>query len=462
MEQVKYTDTIPVNYEVDVLVAGGGPAGIGAALKAAAMGKKVLLIEQMNCLGGIAGAGLHGHICCYDAWNDKTRRVVGGTCYDIAMRVVDDGYGTYDGYGFSFEVEWFKKALEQMMGEMENLQILYYTQFSNVICEDGKIKYVLIQNKSGRQAVSAKMVIDATGDADVAACAGVPYEKGRESDGAMQPMTLMFQIGGLVRESYVQFRTEDYYEQYAEAGAKKGDDMRQVFLEAQRRGDMEPFQTKVMGFWWTATRPDQMGANFTHIVDKDPTNAEDLTYATIEGRRQAYESIKVFRKYIPGFEDSWVSHCGALIGTRESRRIVGEYKITLDDLLAEREFEDSIGYGSFFIDIHNCTGPGMDEETRYPHKGFKYQIPYRALVPKTIDNLLVAGRCISCDHDALGSLRVMPQCFIEGDAAGIGAAMAIDHGISPREVSITELQKKLREFQAIITRKDIEIREEAE
>ncbi|GHU74408.1 pyridine nucleotide-disulfide oxidoreductase [Clostridia bacterium] len=445
-------EDIPVSYSVDVVVVGGGPAGIGAAFMAARNGLNVLIIEQMNCLGGIASAGWHGHICCYDTWNDKTRRIVGGTCWDLAEQVTRDGYGTYDGTHFEFEVEWFKYAVETMAKAIGGIQILYYTQFSGVVMDGRNIDCLIIQNKSGRQAVKAKIVIDCTGDADVAAKAGVPYEKGRPGDGAMQPMTLMFQMGGVDAEAFSQFQNHDYLTKY-NVTERKG--MEEVFLEAQRDGFMEPFQTRSMGWWWCATRPDQMGANFTHINHRDPTNTEDLTYATIEGRRQTFESIRVFNRYIPGLNDAWVSHTGALIGTRESRRIKGEYCITVDDLAQQREFEDSIGYGSFFIDIHNCTGPGMDTETHYPDVGFHYQIPYRALVPMEVDNLLAAGRCISCDHIALGSLRLMPQCFIEGDAAGAAAAIALATGHSLRHIDTSLLQETLRKHGAIITSSDI-------
>jgi len=150
-----------------------------------------------------------------------------------------------------------------------------------------------------------------------------------------------------------------------------------------------------------------------------------------------------------------MSHSGSLIGTRESRRICGEYRITAQDLLEERSFEDSIGYGSFFIDIHNCTGAGMDAETFYPRTGFKYQIPYRALLPKGVENLLVAGRCISCDHVALGSLRVMPQCFLEGDAAGMAAALSLRENRTLRTLDVGLLQEKLRSAGAIVMEGDI-------
>lgn len=452
MNVITRSEQIRVAYDVDVCVVGGGPAGVAAAFQAARNGVSVLVIEQMNCLGGIATAGWHGHICSYDPHKDKPHRIVGGTCFDLVGLMLDNGYGTYDGYGLDFEVEYMKYQLERIAGTLPNLQVLYYTQFSDVIVEDGRVTHVIIQNKSGRQAVRTKMVIDCSGDADVAARAGVPYEKGRPGDGAMQPMTLMFQMGGFERESFMKFRTQGYMERY---GVDYNDSDKELWKEAQANGDMEPFQTKTMGWWWCATRPDQIGANFTHIAGRDCTNTEDLTYATIEGRRQAYESIKVFRKYMPGMENVWMSHTGGLIGTRESRRIDGLYRITAEDVLGERYFDDSIGYGSFFIDIHNCTGAGMDAETYYPHPGFKYQIPYRALVPQKIDNMLVAGRCISCDHIALGSLRVMPQCFIEGDAAGTAAAMCLKNGCAPKDVEIRALQEKLRQAGAIIGDEDI-------
>ncbi len=435
-----------------MVVVGGGPAGVGAALQAARTGMQVLLLEQMNCLGGIATAGWHGHICCYNSWRESTERVVGGVCYELIDRLVNDGYGTYDRTNLDFEVERLKFHLEKMAQETGNIKLLYYTQFSDVVMEGDQIRYVIFQNKTGRQAVRVRMVIDCTGDADVAASAGAPYEKGRPQDGAMQPMTLMFQMGGHEHEAFAAFRREGYLKKY---GVDRNDADKEVWAEAQRNGDMEPFQSKTMGWWWCATRPDQIGSNFTHIVGRDPTNAEDLTYATIEGRRQAYHSIDVFRKYLPGMENVWMSHTGALVGTRESRRIDGEYRITAQDLLDERSFDDSIGYGSFFIDIHNCTGAGMDAETFYPRQGFKYQIPYRALLPKKVSNLAVAGRCISCDHVALGSLRLMPQCFIEGDAAGLSAAMALHEGKTLRTVEVGALQKRLRDVGAIVLEEDI-------
>jgi hypothetical protein len=452
MKSLDFSEKIPVIDNPDVLVIGGGPAGIGAALSAARLGMKVTIIEQTNALGGIATSGLHGHICSYAAAGRINERVVGGICHEFAEVTVKRGFGAYKGESsFDFEVEGFKLILEEMSQEA-GITIYYYTQFSDVVVENGQIKYLIIQSKNGRQAFAPQMVIDCTGDADVAAKAGVPCDKGRAKDGATQPMTLMFQLGGVDNERVNKFRYHKYKGKYNAEDTYK---LSKVWKEAQANGDMEPFQDGIMGWWFTPTRPDQLGINFTHIFGRDCTSTEDLTYATIEGRRQAYHTAEVYRKYIPGMENCWVSHCAALIGTRESRRIHGLYTITEQDLMAQKDFDDSIGYGSFFIDVHNCTGPGMDHETWHPPTGFKYQIPLRALIPENISNLLVAGRCISCTHIALGSLRVMPQCVLEGEACGVTATLAIEKNLANCDVDYKRVQQVLKAQKAIVTAEDI-------
>ena len=425
---------IPVADEVDVLVCGGGPAGFCAAIAAARAGARTLVVEQMNCLGGIATAGGHNHLCLYTSWATD-ERVVGGVAFEMARRVVDMGYGTYHRGNVDFELPAMKLALEQMAAEAK-VELLYHTLFADALVEEGRCVGAVIQNKSGRQAILARQVIDATGDADVVASAGAPFEMGRPGDGACQPTTLMFTIGGVDWDKVKAWRTS-----YG---------MQEVWERAQAAGDMEPFQKTIMGFWWTATRPDQVGINFTHMVGVDCTNAAAITAATIEGRRQAFHMIPVFRTYVPGMEQCYLIETAALLGTRESRRIVGEHVLTDQEILKQTEWDDSIAYGSFFIDVHNCTGPGMDEETYRPEPGFKYQIPYRTIVPKAIDNLLVAGRCISVTHRALGSTRVMPQCAALGEAAGNAAALAIETGRTPRAIDVPALQDRLRATGAIL------------
>jgi hypothetical protein len=231
--------------------------------------------------------------------------------------------------------------------------------------------------------------------------------------------------------------------------------MTHVWEKVQKDGIMRPFQNQIMGFWWTPTRPDQVGINFTHINFKDATRAEDLTTATIEGRKQAFECIEVFRKVVPGMEQCYMVSTPNTVGTRESRRIIGEYAMTREDVVSCKPFADSIGYGSFFIDIHGTTGPGMDRKEWRPPKGFHYQIPCRILVPLGVEGLLVAGRCVSCDHEALGSLRVMPQCGVMGQAAGVAAVLSMRGNVHPHNIEVNALQTELRRQQCILDETDI-------
>jgi hypothetical protein len=439
MVSLKECSGLPIAAAVDILVAGGGPAGVAAGFSAARMGMNILIVEQFNCLGGVATAGGHGHICLYSAWDSDTR-VVGGIPFEMAKRVSDAGYGVYDNSKVDFEVEGMKLVLEQMAEEC-GCNLLYHTFLSDAVVDNNTVVGAVIQNKSGRQVIRAKRFIDCTGDGDLAAFAGCAFDAGDDETGNCQPMTLMFTIGGVDWERVKKWQT-DY-------------DMKHVWRKAQDEGFMRPFQSKIMGFWWTPTRPDLVGINFTHINFVDATKAEDLTKATIEGRKQAYESIAVFRKYVPGMENCYMVSTPNTIGLRESRRIRGDYILTRDDVVGRATFEDSIGFGSFFIDIHGTSGPGMDKKEWRPEKDFRYQIPYRCIIPQKIENLLVAGRCASCDHEALGSLRVMPQCGVMGQAAGVASAISNQKNIAPRAVSVRELQDELRRQDCIIDENDI-------
>jgi hypothetical protein len=434
------SESLPVAADVDVLVVGGGPAGVAAAFSAARAGAKALVVEQFNCLGGVATAGGHGHICLYSAWSDGGQRVVGGVPFEMARRVTEAGYGVHDNAKTDFEVEGMKLVLEEMAEEC-GCGLLYHTFFCDALVEGGGVSGAVIQNKSGRQVIRAARTIDCTGDGDVAAAAGCDYETGDEETGLCQPVTLMFTIGGVDWEKVKAWRTDF--------------NMVHVWKEAQENGDMRPFQSRIMGFWWTPTRPDQVGINFTHVNNVDATSASDLTRATIEGRKQAYESIDVFRKYVPGMEGCYMVSTPNTVGLRESRRVRGEYTLTRQDVMGAAKFEDSIGWGSFFIDIHNTKGPGMDDKTWRPPKGFKYQIPYRILVPKGVDGLLVAGRCASCDHGALGSLRVMPQCGVMGQAAGTAAAISLRGKVPPRAVNVKQLQEELKSTGCLLDEADV-------
>jgi hypothetical protein len=426
---------LPVMADVDVLVVGGGPAGIGAALSAARLGASVLIVEQFNCLGGVATSGGHNHYSQFNAWADTSIQVVGGIADEIRRKLLARGYATYDGSCLDYDLEGMKLLLEELVAEA-GVRVLYYTFYCDTLMDGNTAVGGVIQNKSGRQAILARRVIDCTGDGDAAFHAGVDFAQGRPADGRCQPTTLMFTMGGVDWPQVEAWRTS--YQ------------MAEVWEKAQREGIMQPFQSVIMGFWHTDVLPDQVGVNMTHMVDIDSTKAEDLTRATIEGRRQAHHLVEVFRQVVPGMEKGYLISTAPSLGLRESRRIKGVVTLTADDLVQRREWPDAIGHGSFFIDIHNPAGPGMGGQTWRPPKGFYYQIPYRALLPETVDNLLVAGRCLSADHQALGSLRIMATCTVMGEASGAAAVLSIHEEVPPRELEPGLLGKQLKKQNAII------------
>ncbi|MBP6965746.1 MAG: FAD-dependent oxidoreductase [Armatimonadetes bacterium] len=422
--------------DYDVVVAGGGPAGVCAGLAAARAGMKTLVVEQFNCLGGMSTIGIHQKIAVYNGAGGSPR-IVGGIAKEIADRAVRDFEAEYRPGGLFVEIEGFKYLLDRM-AEEAGLDLLYYTLVTDAVVEDGAVAGLTLTNKSGTFSVAAKRFVDCTGDADVAFRAGCRMMHGRAEDGRMQPVTLMYRVGGV---------HWPYTERYMHDHDPKLQDFCKRAAEA---GLMGPWQSQLMGFWWIPSRPDQVGINFTHM-HLDGSSAFDLTRAAIEGRKQVREAVEAMRAMIPGFEKSYLIDTAAQIGVRETRRIFGEYVLTEDDLKGQTIFEDSIGLGAAFVDIHNTEGPGMDRRSGFdfPAGGY-YSIPYRSLVPESVDNLLVAGRCHSVTHEAAGSTRWMTQCMVMGQAAGEAAALSIEDSAAPRGINIPTLQERLASGGAVL------------
>lgn len=427
--------TIPVAGEYDVVVAGGGPAGVGAAIAAARAGAKTLCIEWFGCLGGMMTSGLHTHLCILKSASGGEDFIIGGIPMELCRRGEDRQYGEIVGCNYDYEVEAMKRDLDDWAAEV-NLELLYHAFVADAIVEDGALRGVIVQSKSGREAILARQVVDCTGDADVAARAGAPWEYGRPSDGLTQPCTLMFRLEGADWNGINEYRKTD-------------PGLTEMCRKAIDAGDMEPFQTQLMGFWYTKYRPTQVGVNFTNIVHCNATDARDVTAATIEGRRQARVLTEVFRKYIPGMEHCYMIDTAHYLGVRETRRIVGEHTLTIDEVVGVRKSEQGIAKGSFFVDIHSPDKTGLFEPRHLP-KGEHYDIPYGCLVPRGVEHLLVAGRCISADHEALGSTRVMFQCMALGEAAGVAAAVCAAEGGTPRGVEVEGLRGRLAAQGAVV------------
>jgi hypothetical protein len=402
----------------DVIVVGGGTAGVAAAVAAGRNGVNVLLIERYGFLGGSMTAGLVNPFMRFHAGKDQ---IIRGIFQEMIDRLRD--MSGYDEKTQAFDVEAMKLVTDQMVKEA-GVDLLLHTCVISALVEGNVIRGVEAYNVSGRQVILGKVMVDATGDGDVAAMAGAPYEKGRREDGLTQPMTLNFRMGGVDVERM-----------------PTRDEINRLYRDSKGRGEVTIPREDVL--WFPTTRKGEIHFNTTRIIRVDGTKAEDLTRAEVEGRRQMAEMAKFLKEKVPGFEGAYLSSSGTEIGIRESRRIIGEYVITGDDIVEARKFEDVIARGSYPIDIHNPTGEGTVNPPMPP--GASYDRPYRAVVPKDIENLLVAGRCISSTHEGQSAIRVIPIAVAVGQAVGVAAALSAMSNIVPRRLDVSSLQRTLRD-----------------
>lgn len=421
---------IPVYSTVDVLVLGGGPAGWGAAVSAAREGANTLLVESSTDIGGVATTGLMSH------WTGHT---VGGIYEEIVER-------THNQYGKNpllsdaemrkfIDHETMKTRALEMLLEA-GVKLLLNTMACEPLVEDNLLKGVFVENKSGRQLIRSKVVIDCTGDGDIAARAGAPYYKGRESDGAMQPMTLMVQVGG------VEVERIQYVNAFEESYQVPAGDIQQL-----ARMHIQAPAGHVLVY--PSVFPGIVTLNMTNVTGVDGTNADDITKAYVQCRRQLPEIMAFLKEYVPGFENSYVLKSAAQIGVRETRHFKGMKTITEQDILEARIFPDwAVANAHFNFDVHNIGGAGLDETGC--QKNFTqqhgYTIPYGCLVPQKIDGLLLAGRCISGTHMAHANFRAMPICANMGQAAGVAAAMCVEQDVQPRALEVEQLQQRMRKL----------------
>jgi hypothetical protein len=404
---------LPVLGEVDVLVCGGGAGGVGAAVGAARAGANTLLIERYGFLGGMGTGGLV--VPHFDGFlNDGINKEI------IAALKERAGWGAPH-WKISYDPEILKSVSEEIV-LASGCDLLYHSLAVATVMEGDTVRGAVIETKSGRFALLAKVVVDATGDADVAARAGAEVVRGRESDGVMQPLTLMFRMGGV---KWVQRNGTALFEMAERAAQASGDTFRLAFER--------PWALHV-------PNPDEVIFQLVHVRGVDATDVRELTRAEIDGRRQAYAVAKFLQARTEEFKDAYLIETACQIGVRETRHIIGDYVLNQDDLLAGRTFPDGIANVSFGIDIHRPDDKG---QTGIGLKA-PYQIPYRCLVPRGIDNLLVAGRPISGTHEAHASYRVKGPCLAIGQAAGAAAALSVRQQVVPRRVDVTGLLTELQ------------------
>lgn len=415
---------LPIAGEYDVIVAGSGPAGTAAAVMAGRMGAKVLIIEWNNAIGGISTSGMMSH------W---TGSVTSPMYTEILQRSADMNEGEQKGKIQQFINPENLKSVYLDMLKDANVDVLLYTFVCGVVMEGDQLTGVITESKSGRRVFRSKVVVDGTGDGDVAAFAGVEYHKGRESDGKMQPTTLMFKVAGVDMSRAVLLGSfESTYQ------TEKGE------LQALAKEHIPYPAGHLLAY--KSTLPGIVTCNMTNCTDIDGTKVEDLTRAEIVCRSQMPAIVKYLREFVPGFENCYIISAGSMMGVRETRHFKGVYTLNENDILTAKVFDDWVVRGAHFnFDVHNMTGSGLDATGVQKHwtqpKG--YTIPYRCLVPEKINGLLLSGRNISGTHIAHSNYRVMPICVGIGAAAGVAAATAIKKGVQVRDIKGEELQDRL-------------------
>ncbi len=416
--------------ETEVLVCGGGPAGVGAALAAARTGAKTVLLENQICLGGMATAGMVNRLGPY---HDQQQFILRGIPWEVLQCLVDRGLAQdpivcprrdWCNYWLVFDPEGMKKVLDELVLDA-GVTVAFDTRITAPVMDGDRIRGVITESKSGRQAVLARVVIDATGDGDVAARAGAPFELGRDGDGLLQPMTTFFKCLNMDWPTARAYALEHHAELVERAREEVGND----FVLAGTDNYLHAEETYF---------------NCLHEHDADGTKTEDISRAATALRRKLWGNLDVLRRHVPGCENISLITSAPAMGVRETRRINGEYQLTIDDVLNARQFDDQVYRYACFVDIHEPRPGGKSEHAdRNPPPGQSYGVPYRCLLPQGVEQLLVAGRCLSATHDALASVRMMPSCMAMGQAAGTAAALAVRESCSPRTLAPASLRRQL-------------------
>ncbi len=418
---------VPVKYTADICIVGAGPGGIAAAVTAARRGHHVLLVESSTLPGGLSTASL---IPAFMSFSDGERLLCDGFGREIIYGLNPDGNSAIDH-------ERLKLLYEKLLSDA-GAEVLYYSRLAAVRKEDGRIAQAVFAGPSGLFAVAATQFIDGTGDGTLAVLAGSPFDLGTPENGELMPASLLSLWTGYDYDEYLRGPAHNH----------RDPEMLRLLEEAFQKGELSQEDYHHTGIFRVTEV--SAAANIGHVYQVDPTDETSLSKAIRQNRVLLGEYERFYRKYIPGFAHARIIATGSVLGIRESRRIRGAYTLTLQDYLDRASFEDEIGRYNFPIDIHPPKGKaGIEAHKRqfastHFAKGESYGIPYRILLPQNQRNLLVCGRCVSSERPVYASLRVIPACYITGQAAGLAASLALEHHLSPNDISRTELRSELR------------------
>lgn len=433
METIRIEKNIPVVGRYDVVVCGGGPAGFIAAIAAARKGASVALVEQYGFLGGMATTS---YVAPLSVFTYKGRKVIGGIPWEFIERLEELGGGLIEKPlgNVAFDPELYKLLCQRMVLEA-GVKLYLHSYLSGCVCGDGRISQVIIENKSGSQALEAAVFIDCTGDADLAYMAGVPMQD--KSGRPLQPMSSYFILNGVDTDSPMVREAMHHNKQGENCYCLP---MRKKMLELQEELDIPDFG----GPWYCTTLHDGCVAVNVTRISADACDAEQLSAAECSLREDCFRMAGIFRKLFPEFRNCYVASVAVNGGVRETRNIKGMHVISAQEYLNAFHYEDSVSRGAHPIDIHASKGASQSvtflEEPAY--------VPYRALIAEGFPNLLVAGRCLSADRVAFASLRVQASCMGSGQAAGVAAALASASGVAVQDVDVPSLVAELKDMGA--------------
>ena len=445
----------------DVVVCGGGFSGFAAAYAAARDGTKTILIERNFCLGGVGTQALVNHILGERKWvDDRIHTCVGGIFDKVEETLLAEqagadyrtvstnptmnphGWNRSLGLGLIFDNERMKLLLEQMLVEV-GVEISYGTDIIDVIAQDGSVSGVIVHNKSGLGIIYGKRFIDATGDGDLCSMSGCDYLMGDEN-GGLAAASLEMHVENVdldVLREYMQ-RTKDVR-------------FKSIISDLKARGIWQfPYEIFISVL---LTKPNVFMINTIRQVGIDGTDAASVTQGIIDGRRESYELLAIMRAHFPGFENASIRQIAPVMGIRETRRIQTDYTLSIQDLIEGKDFDDCIAFSGYGWDMPNPKHPSYQPYQGVTRKSPFTPIPFRCLLPVGLDNVLVIGRCIGAEREALGPVRVMAPCLAMGEAAGIASALSIQEKRSYRQLNVSELQEKIKAYGGIVGKDQIRV-----